>query len=67
MEMWVRALMCERSVDLALAAECKQPGLEPGRKLRLNLGHGDSPEQKQAEAQVTAEGVRGGGRGGGDG
>lgn len=29
MEMWVRALMCERSVDLALAEEYKQPGLEP--------------------------------------
>lgn len=29
MEMWVRALMCKRSVDLALAVECKQLRLEP--------------------------------------
>ncbi|KAL7387999.1 hypothetical protein ABVT39_005124 [Epinephelus coioides] len=37
-----------------------------GSKLWLNLGHRDSPEQKQAEAQVAAEGVRGGGRKGWD-
>lgn len=27
-----------------------------GSKLRLNLGHRDSPEQRQAKAQLTAEG-----------
>lgn len=36
-----------------------------GSILWLNLGHQDSPQQRQAEAQVTAEGVQGGGRGGG--
>lgn len=38
-----------------------------GSKLWLNLGHRDSPEQRQAEAQVTAERVQSGGGGGGGG
>lgn len=62
MEMWVRALMCERSVDFGAGSGVQTARAGAGSKLWLNLGHRDSPEQKQAEAQVT-EGVRGGGRG----
>lgn len=47
MEMWVRALMCEHPVALRLAAERKQPRLEHIVNSALNLGQGDSPEQRQ--------------------
>lgn len=52
MEMWVRALMCEHPVALRLAAERKQPRLEHIVNSALNLGQGDSPEQRQAVTEL---------------
>ena len=67
MEMWVRALMCEHSIDLALAARVQTARAGADSKLRLNLGHWDSLEQRQAGTQVTAERVQGVGSSGEEG